>query len=145
MSQLKISKMKNPIFKFIKEFPSDSDLHLGLLLNNIKKKKVTIISCIIIRKENSYGNRLYDTQCLWREGQSIFLFLKVFLKKAKSTFSSLHFQVILILVLRFYFYHFQSLFLKTHFVLVLTVISVTEISYVMDGIHCQHIKCLHDH
>ena len=76
---------------------------------------------------------------------NLFFTICINLIKVKSTFSSLHFQAISILLPKFYFYRFQSLFSKTRFILVPTVISVMEISYVADGMHCWNIKCLHGH
>ena len=53
--------------------------------------------------------------------------------KTKTTFWSLYFQAIPILILIFYFHHFYSLFRKTPSILVLSVSALTAKSYVANG------------
>ena len=79
------------------------------------------------KKEFRFFKRMPERGDVREDGEEEPLFF--FFLLAKNTFWSLHFQAILILVHRFYFYHFQSLFLKTCSVLVPTIISVTELSY----------------
>ena len=88
-----------------------------------------IIHLFWVWAEICYPTLIYSTQSQIDSAITLLIL-------AKITFSSLYFLAIPTLVPIFYFQCFQSLFRKTRYVLIPTVISLTENIYMADGVHC---------
>ena len=88
-----------------------------------------IIHLFWVWAEICYPTLIYSTQSQIDSAITLLIL-------AKITFSSLYFLAIPTLIPIFYFQRFQSLFRKTRYVLIPTVISLTENIYMADGVHC---------